>query len=117
MSGLSRGSEEDVDQAIVAALKPNVRGIFNLGGPPAVPLSQALKLLGRARVSLPHALAKLTLDGPFKAKMSSFPQPELDFIRYVCMVDDSLARRQLGYSPRFGLLETLGSVDAERWVA
>mgnify|MGYP000284467735 CR=1 FL=1 len=109
--------EEDVAQAIVASLKPGVRGTFNLGGPPAVPLSQALKLLGRTSVSLPHGLAKLTLEGLFKAKMSNFPAPELDFIRYVCMVDDSLARGQLGYSPRFGLSETLGSVDAERWVA
>ena len=45
-----------------------------------------------------------------------FPEPELDFIRYVCMVDDSRARKVLSYQPRFDLHGTLSAVDAERWV-
>jgi UDP-glucose 4-epimerase len=48
--------------------------------------------------------------------MTSFPAPELDFIRYVCMVDDSRARAVLGYAPRFDLERTLAAVDEERWV-
>ena len=60
-------------------------------------------------------LAKVGLDGLFRWKMSSFPAAELDFIRYVCMVDDAKARRELGYSPRFDLEKTLQAVDLERW--
>jgi UDP-glucose 4-epimerase len=47
--------------------------------------------------------------------VTSFPAPELDFIRYVCMVDDARARSVLGYRPRHDLLETLRAVDEERW--
>jgi UDP-glucose 4-epimerase len=76
-----------------------------------------LELLKRTSVPLPASLARLGLDGLFRWKMSSFPAPELDFIRYVCMVDDSKARRELGYTPGFDLEKTLRAVDAERWLA
>ena len=48
--------------------------------------------------------------------MTSFPAPELEFIRYVCMVDDRRAREILGYEPAFDLAATLASVDEERWI-
>ena len=40
---------------------------------------------------------------------------ELDFVRYVCMVDDRRARQVLGYEPAFDIDETLRAVDEERW--
>jgi UDP-glucose 4-epimerase len=49
-------------------------------------------------------------------RLASFPAPELDFIRYVCMVDDSRARQVLGYAPKHGIEDTLAAVDEERWV-
>jgi len=52
----------------------------------------------------------------WKMRLTSFPAPELDFIRYVCMVDDSRARQVLGYTHRFQIEETLRAVDQERWV-
>jgi UDP-glucose 4-epimerase len=81
-----------------------------------VALSQALTLLGRASVPVPHAVAKLGLERMWRWRMSSFPAPDLDFIRYVCMVDDSRARRVLGYEPAFDLEQTLRVVDEERWI-
>ena len=49
--------------------------------------------------------------------MTSFPAPELDFVRYVCMVDDGRARELLGYAPVFDIDQTLNAVDEERWPA
>jgi UDP-glucose 4-epimerase len=49
--------------------------------------------------------------------MTSFPAPELDFVRYVCMVDDQRAREVLGYEPAFDIDQTLNAVDEERWLA
>ena len=48
--------------------------------------------------------------------VTKFPAAELDFIKYVCMVDDTRARREIGYSPRFDLEQTLRAVDQYRWV-
>jgi UDP-glucose 4-epimerase len=108
--------QDDLVRAIQLALKPGVRGIFNIAGPPPLPLSHALNVLGRKRLPVPHSVAKLTMERLFKFRMTSFPAPELDFIRYVCMVDDARARQVLGYSHAFGIEETLRAVDEERWV-
>jgi UDP-glucose 4-epimerase len=108
--------QDDVVEAIRRALRPGVRGIFNIAGPPPIALSHAIKLLGRAHLPVPHPVARAMLDRLWKMRLSSFPSPELDFIRYVCMVDDARARHVLGYQHRFGLEETLRAVDEERWV-
>ena len=39
---------------------------------------------------------------------------ELDHLRYVCMVDDSRARSELGFLPRYGIEDTLRAVYSER---
>jgi UDP-glucose 4-epimerase len=108
--------QEDVVNALALALKPGVRGIFNLAGPAPVALSRALELLGRPTVPVPHALARFGVERLFRVRATSFPAPELDFIRYVCMIDDARARRELGYAPRHGLVSTLSAVDEERWL-
>jgi UDP-glucose 4-epimerase len=108
--------QEDVVAALDLSLRPGVRGIFNVAGPPPVALSRAIELLGRQTVPIPHGLAKLGVDRLFRWRVTSFPAPELDFIRYVCMIDDSRARRDLGYAPRHGLVATLSAVDDERWL-
>ena len=48
-------------------------------------------------------------------RLTTFPVPELDHIRYVCMVDDRRAREVLGFAPQMSLEETVRSVDDERW--
>jgi UDP-glucose 4-epimerase len=108
--------QDDVVAAIRLALRPGVRGIFNIAGPPALPLTQAIQILERGHLPVPHPVARMILDRLWKVRLSSFPAPELDFIRYVCMVDDSRARQVLGYDHRFGIEQTLRSVDEERWV-
>lgn len=108
--------QDDVVRAIELALSPGVRGIFNIAGPPPTPLSKAIRTLGRSMLPVPHALARATLDRMWRWHITSFPAPELDFIRYVCMVDDSRAREVLGYESTFDLKSTLESVDEERWV-
>ena len=108
--------QDDVVRAILLALAPGARGIYNVAGPPPVPLSRVLELLERATVAVPHTVARLGVERLFRWRVTSFPAPELDFIRYVCMIDDSRARRDLGYAPSHGLVATLCAVDEERWL-
>jgi UDP-glucose 4-epimerase len=102
---------DDVARAVVMALRPGARGIFNLAGPEPAPLSRVLKLLGRPRLPVPHGAARSMLKQLFRYRLSSFPAPELDHIRYVCMVDDRRARDALGYAPRHGLRDTVFAVE------
>lgn len=103
--------QEDVVSAIVRALEPGLRGIFNVAGPPPAPLSRVIELTGRARLAVPHFIAKGVIRRLFRYHATSFPAPELDHIRYVCMVDDKRARDVLAYAPARTLEETVRAVD------
>jgi UDP-glucose 4-epimerase len=102
---------EDVADAITLALAPGRRGIYNITGPGEVPLSAVLTELGRQPRLIPHPVAKPVLQLAFRLGISSFPVAELDFIRYVCMVDGRRAAAELGFRPRHGLRETIHAVD------
>lgn len=104
-------SARDVAGAVLAALAPGARGIYNIVGPGQLPLSAILEELGRRTVPIPHPLAKPLWSMAFRLGASSYPVAEFDFIRYVCMVDGSRARRELGYAPRATLRETIHAVD------
>ena len=103
--------EEDVVEAMLCALRPGVRGIFNVVGPGEVPLSTILRELGRPSMPVPHPLARPLLNLLWRGRFTSFPVPELDHIRYVCMVDGTRAARELGFRPRHTLRQTIQAVD------
>ena len=109
--------QDDVVSAIQLSLRPGIRGIFNLAGPRALRLSQIPKKLKRAHVPIPYDLARFGVRRLWTLLMTSFPAPELDLLRYVCMVDDRRARDVLGYRPSFDIDETLRAVDDERWTS
>jgi len=107
--------EKDVVRAIQLALRPGVRGIFNIRGPGEMPLSRLIhKAGGRPRV-VPSPLARVALDQLWKLRLSSFPAQELDHLRYVCMVDDSRARTELGYEPVHSIERVLRDVRRLRY--
>ncbi len=102
--------QDDVVNAILLALRPGVRGIYNLAGPPPLPLSRLIEMTGRTRVAIPHFLAKNVIQRLWRYRATSFPAPELDHIRFVCMVDDRRAR-EIGYEPERDIAETVRAVD------
>ncbi len=107
--------EDDVVRAIRAALNPGVKGIFNLAGPEPLPLSRIIKILGRPSVAFPYTLGKIMLQRMWSLRLTNFPAPELDHIRYVCMVDDKRSKELLDFYPEYSIEETIKAVDTERW--
>ncbi len=102
--------EEDVGRALVLALRPGIRGVYNVVGPGEVPLSAVLRELGREPIPVPHLLMRPLLRRLFQAGISGFPPEEVDHIQYLCVVDGSQAARELGWAPRYSLRETIRSV-------
>jgi UDP-glucose 4-epimerase len=107
--------EADVVLAIVRALTPNRRGIFNVAGPEPLPLSHAIKILGRPSLPVPHTLGRMLVQRMWSLRLTNFPAPELDHIRYVCMVDDRRAREELGFAPAMSIEDTVRAVDDATW--
>ena len=93
-----------------------MRGIFNVAGPDPLPLSHIVKLARQAEHPDPvHARQARSLKRLWALRLTTFPAPELDHIRYVCMVDDRRARDELGYAPATAIEETVRSVELESW--
>ena len=107
--------EADVALAIDRALAPGRRGIYNVAGPEPLPLSHIVKMLGKSSLPVPYTLGKALLKRLWAFRLTTFPAPELDHIRYVCMVNDRLAREELGYAPELTIEETVRSVELESW--
>jgi UDP-glucose 4-epimerase len=104
---------EDVARAMVLALRPEPRGVYNVVGPGQVPLSSALRELGRTAIPVPHLIARPMLGTLFKYRAASFPAPELDHIQYLCAVDGSRWEQEVGWKPAHSMRETIRSVEAE----
>jgi UDP-glucose 4-epimerase len=103
--------QDDVVTAIERAMRPGVRGIFNVAGPAPLPLSRLVEHTGRPRLAIPHFVATGVIQSLWRYRVTSFPAPELDHIRYVCMVDDRRARSELGYAPAHDIADTVRAVD------
>ena len=101
--------EEDVSRALVFALRPGLRGVFNVAGPGEVPLSAVLRELGRRPIPVLHPLVRPLLRRAFEARLTSFPPEEVDHIQYLCVVDGSRLR-EAGWAPQHSLRETIRSV-------
>jgi UDP-glucose 4-epimerase len=103
--------ELDIAEAVMCALAPGARGIYNIVGPGEVPLSVIIRELGRRTLPIPHPVAKPLYALAFRLGLSGYPVAEFDFIRYVCMVDGSRAEQELGFRARSTLRETIRAVD------
>jgi len=106
--------ERDVVEAISLALQPGARGIFNLRGPGELPLSRMLRLLGKRPIAVPGPLIKGVASSLWSSRAAGFPTPEVDHLRYICMVDDTRARQQLGFKHKYDMERTLRAIYAER---
>ncbi len=107
--------EDDVVQSIVRALEPDKRGVFNLAGTEPLPLSRLVGLTGKPTVSIPHAVAAPVLKQMWRFRLTTFPAPELDHIRFVCMVDDRRSRDELRFQPKYEAKDCVASLSSGKW--
>jgi UDP-glucose 4-epimerase len=105
--------QEDAARAMVAALTPGLRGVYNVVGPGEVPLSSVFRELGRTPIPVPHVIARPLLSVLFRYRLAEFPPPELDHIQFLCNVDGSAWVRDVHWKPHFSMRETIHSVDGE----
>jgi UDP-glucose 4-epimerase len=85
-----------------------VPGVFNLASEGVLPLSMAVRLLGRSRLPLPRILLRPTLGALWLTKVGDAPPGALmDYLQYACVADAALAKSRLGFVPVFSSREAL----------
>ncbi len=84
-----------------------MRGLSRSAIPDPVPLSRVLKILNKPVLPVPHPLFRLFLDQAWKYGLSSFPAPELDHIRFNCVLDTRRAEQAFDTKPERTLHEIL----------
>jgi len=99
--------EDDVVEALALAATGSVRGVFNIAGGGQLPLSALCRNLGRRTLPLPFPVLKALMKRAWSIGVTDMPAPELDFLRYPCLVDDRRAREELDYTPSRSLPDTL----------
>ena len=102
--------EEDVAEAIAIAIEKRIRGVYNVVGPGAVPMSVAIRETGGRPIHLPEPLARVVIDRLFRYKLYPFPAGAIDFVKYPCTLDGTRFRKETGFQPLFGLREIFASV-------
>ncbi len=90
--------EEDVVTALQLALEKRIRGIFNVAGPPPVPLSVIIRETGRTPVPLPPFLLRRLLG---RAGLPRLSVGTLDHIKYPIVVDALRFREATGFRSAF----------------
>ncbi|MBI4575410.1 MAG: NAD-dependent epimerase/dehydratase family protein [Planctomycetes bacterium] len=107
--------EEDGIEAIAQAVEvEGLRGVYNVAGPGAVPLSVVIREAGRRPLAVPELLLRPLVGRLFRARAFPFPEGSLPFIQYPCTVDGEAFRRATGFAARWSLRETLRSLGGGR---
>ncbi len=89
-------SEADMVTAIALALEKRLRGVYNVAGPPPVPLSVLIRATGRTQVPLPELLFTRALG---RLGFPKLPRGAVSHIKYPVVIDDSVFRKETGFAP------------------
>jgi UDP-glucose 4-epimerase len=86
--------ERDVARSIEAVLRTRIRGVYNVAGPPPVPISALIRATGRASFPLPEMAFRFAL-GRFG--LPKLPIAALSHIKHPVVIDDRAFRIATGF--------------------
>jgi len=96
--------EEDEARAICTAVENPVRGVFNVAGPPPVPLSVIIRQAGRTPVPLPETAWRMML-GRFG--FPALSRGAVDHLKYPVIVDSNAFHEATGFRHEHSEARTL----------
>jgi UDP-glucose 4-epimerase len=101
--------EDDLASAILAAMRHEARGVFNVAGGDPVPWRSALEIAGAKAFPIPSSLVKLSLRA-----LSTFPEHLVDFFKFPCVLTDRSFRQTFGWESEVDTRRALQSTVASR---
>jgi len=96
--------EDDAAEAIVVALEKKARGVFNVSGPPPLPLSVIAHAAGKRTLPVPERLFRAML-GRFG--LPGLPQGAIAHIKYPIVIDSMRFKKTIGFRYEFDAEATI----------
>ena len=96
--------EEDAAGAIIAAAEKQIRGVFNVSGPPPLPLSIIIREAGRTPIPVPEFVFRMAL-GRFG--LPSLATGAIAHIKYPIVIDSLPFRKLTGFRFEYDAPATL----------
>lgn len=107
--------EDDVINAMQHLIDEDHKGIFNLAGDGVLPLSRVIELCNKINLKLPQIGFKTSVQALWMLDLAPAPASHINFLRYLCIADNSKIKRELNFEPQFTTKEALLSfVAADR---
>jgi len=104
--------EEDLSEAIAEALEHSLQGVFNVIGPGEVPLRTAIAEAGGTAWPVPELVLRPLFSRLFRMGLIPYPPGALDFLKFPITLSGDRFIEATGFQPKFGLEQTLRSVQA-----
>ncbi|MDP3277709.1 MAG: SDR family oxidoreductase [Deltaproteobacteria bacterium] len=101
--------ELDLVDALVAAVDRRPRGVFNVAGPPPLPLSTIIARAGRTRLPLPEFILAALLGHRGLPKLA---RGALTHLMHPVVIDDQAFRRATGFVPKHDAPATIATFTA-----
>ena len=101
--------EWDAEEAITLAIEHKLRGVFNVAGPPPVPLTTLCKAAGRKPVQIPEFLYSRTV-GRFG--FPNLPDDAVNHIKYPIVIDNKAFVNATGFEAKYTAKQTM---EGFRW--
>ncbi|MBF0106020.1 MAG: NAD-dependent epimerase/dehydratase family protein [Deltaproteobacteria bacterium] len=99
--------EEDVKNVMQQLVDEDHPGVFNLAGDGVLPLSRVIEICGKVNLRLTQIGFKTMAQLMWLMDLSPAPASHVDFLRYLCVVDNSKIKKQLHYKPKYTTKEAL----------
>lgn len=99
--------EDDVVEIFKKAIDNDYPGTFNIGGDGVLPLSRVIELSSCINLPVSQMIFKAVVQLMWMSDLSLAPSSYADFLRYICVVDNTKVKKIMGYKFRYNTKEAL----------
>lgn len=96
--------EVDAARAVVATIEHQLHGVFNVAGPPPLPLSTLIEETAREQVAIPESAFAFFVG---KFGLPWLPKGAISHLKYPIVVDTSAFKRESAFEHRYDEYDTL----------
>jgi UDP-glucose 4-epimerase len=107
-------AEEDLCDAIVAAVQTGLQGVYNVAGPGEVPLHTMIDEVGAQAWPVPEPLLRRTFERLFRWGAWGYPPGVLDYLKYPVCVTGRHFVENAHFEPQISLREIFASMRERR---